>query len=428
MPFVASVVDSTQSRVSREAYDRSIEQYEKKQYAAAFHLLLDYLNPEFRKKYGNEAGTEFHIPHGSIVVHLRMDGERLHIEADFLNLPEKGRVAMLRQVADMNINRLLLPRFVKEGERLKMEYSCLLSESHPYKIFGVLRNMCYVGDRYDDEFCTKFGATRCYEPKVTCYPADLSARVYGAIQTVGHTALAAVKEYDAQRRYGYSWNLLGTVFYQIAYFARPQGQLGNDLEKAVNDLDEQLPVEELVARGRAFLEKLLAMPKEEMERDFYFVDMLVSMKGPSSLQNVQENMKEVYEEATEAMQAENYERAAVRIAYKFYEAYFYNDMQDDLNALMADALEKAADSPMEEAAKVLWTALDRIMDGEIEEDEEEEEDEDGEGEDVTMVIQKMQQQLMEAMGRGDMAEYMRLAQEIQKKALEIQQKIMGGNV
>lgn len=47
---------------------------------------------------------------------------------------------------------------------------------------------------------------------------------------------------------------------------------------------------------------------------------------------------------------------------------------------------------------------------------------------MTAVIQKMQQELMAAMGRGDMAEYMRLAQEIQKKALEIQQKIMGGNV
>ena len=447
LPFVPSVIDSTQSGMSRDAYDRSIEQYEKKQYAGAFHLLLDYLNPGFRKKYGNKKGTEFDIPHGSIVVHIRLEKERLHIEADFLNLPEKGRVAMLRQVADMNINRLLLPRFVKEGDRLKMEYSCLLSESHPYKIYGVLRNMCYVGDRYDDEFCTKFGATRCYEPKVTYYSADLCARVYGAVQTVGHTALAAVKEYDAQRRYGYSWNLLGTVFYQIAYFAHPQGQLINDLEKAIDGLDEELPVAELVARGRSFLEKLLAMPKEEMERELYFVDTLVSMKRPSSLQNVQENMKDVYEEVTEAIQAKDYERVAVRIAYKFYEAYFYNDMQDDLNALLVDALERAADSSMEDAAAILWIALDKIMDGKLEgdddddddddeeddddedeDDDDEEEEEEEDGEDVTAVIQQMQQELMAAMGRGDMAEYMRLAQEIQKKALEIQQKIMGGNV
>ena len=65
---------------------------------------------------------------------------------------------MLRQVADLTLNRLLLPRFRKEGDRLRMEYVCPLAQSHPHKIYFVLRNICHVGDRYDDEFCTKFGA------------------------------------------------------------------------------------------------------------------------------------------------------------------------------------------------------------------------------------------------------------------------------
>ena len=42
----------------------------------------------------------------------------------------------------------------------------------------------------------------------------------------------------------------------------------------------------------------------------------------------------VYKEATEAIQSENYERSAVRLLYVFYEAYFYNDMQDDINAVI----------------------------------------------------------------------------------------------
>ena len=48
---------------------------------------------------------------------LRIADGFFHINADFLNLPEKGRVAMLRQVADLNLNKLLLPRFVKNGEK-----------------------------------------------------------------------------------------------------------------------------------------------------------------------------------------------------------------------------------------------------------------------------------------------------------------------
>ncbi len=444
LPFISPVKDSTQSATHRDMYDKSLDLYSEDKYVEAFHTLLDYFNPEFRGKYGNNDGTEFHLPHGSIIVNIRIEGDSLYIDADFLNLPEKGRVAMLRQVADMNINRLLLPRFVKDGDRLKMEYHCLLSESHPHKIFGVLQNICRVGDKYDDEFCTKFGATRCYEPQITPYPTETIDRIYDAVQTLGNTTLAAVKEYNEQRRYGYSWNVLDTAFYQISYFAHPQGQLANDLDKAVDDMDEELPVAELVMKGTSFLQKLLATPKEKIAEDLYFVDTLVSPKGPSSLQNIQENMKDVYEEATAAMQAQDYERAAVRICYKFYEAYFYNDMQDDLNAIMVKALKESSEHSMDEAADILWTALDKIMEGEIESEEDSDMDlsglmdnpaaqqmmEQANAAAVAMQqkmteamagneIQELQQKMTEAMSRGDMTEYMRLVG-------EMQQKMMGG--
>ena len=442
LPFIAPVVDSTQSAMQRDLYDKSIDLYGEEQYVEAFHTLLDHLNPEFRTKFGNAEGTEFHLPHGSIVVNVRLDDKMMYIDADFLNLPAKGRVAMLRQVADMNINRLLLPRFTKEGDRLKMEYHCPLTETHPHKIVNILQNICRVGDRYDDEFCTKFGATRCYEPRVEPYPAETVDRIYEAIQSLVRATLDAVKEYNGQRRYGYSWNVIDTTFYQISYFAQPQGQLANEIDKAVEEMDEELPVAELVMKGIAFLEKLLDMPKEKLAEDLYYVDTLVSIKGPSSLQNVQENMKDVYEEATAAMQNKDFERAAVRICYKFYEAYFYNDMQDDLNVIFVKALREAAEQPMEKAAEILWNALDKVMEGEIEEEDDEgffsgvmegnpmaqQMMEQAQAQAAAMQqkmaaamggdeIQELQRKMTEAMTRGDMAEYMRLAGELQQKMM-----------
>ena len=289
-----------------EAYEKSVDLYGRGAYLEAFHSLLDYLNAGFRSKYGNAEGTEFHIPHGSILVHIRLADNTVSVVADFLRLPRKGRVAMLRQVADLNLNKLLLPRFVKEGEQLKMEYLCPLSQSHPHKMFYVLQNICHIGDKYDDEFCTRFGATRCYEPRVTPYPPEEVERIHEAIQTVGKATLEALKEYDGDRRYGYSWNVLDTAFYQISYFARPQGQLLNDLEKAVDDLDAERPIVEVLAKGKAFLEKLLATPREKLAEDLYYTDTLVSTKRRSSLKSVQEHFRSVYQEAAEAMQSDNY--------------------------------------------------------------------------------------------------------------------------
>lgn len=448
--FVPPVVDSTQSSVNTEAYEQSVDLYEQGKYLPAFHSLLDYLNNTFRTKYGNAEGTEFNIPHGSILVHISVDSDRISVVADFLRLPEKGRVAMLRQVADLNLNQLMLSRFVKEGEQLKMEYVCPLSQSHPHKMFYVLQNICHIGDRYDDEFCTKFGATRCYEPQVVPYPAEEVDRIYEAIQAVGKATLEAVKEYDAMRRYGYSWNVLDMAFYQISYFARPQGQLFNDLEKAVNDMDAELPIAEVVAKGKAFLEKLVATSREKLAEDLYFTDTLVSTRRRSSLKNVQENFQSIYKEATEALQSENYERAVVRLLYAFYEAYFYNDMQDDISHVMAKALKEAAGLPLEKAGEILYDAMDRIMEGDLDDDglecldglfdakavEQAQQQmaqamqAGGEGMAQAMQMQQkmyqamagddmqqLQQRLAEAMMRGDMAEYGKLLAEMQQKMM-----------
>ena len=309
-----------------------------------------------------------------------------------------------------------------------------MAQSHPHKLYFVLRNICHVGDRYDDEFCSKFGAKRTYEPRITPYSDEETDRVCEAVRQVCRETLDALAEYAAERRYGYAWNVLDTALYKIAYFARPQGQLMNELDKAVDDMDKELPVAELVAKGKAFLEKLLAASREELAQDLYFADTLISTKRRSSLNNVQENMKDVYNEATEAIQAENYERSVVRILYKFYEMYFYNDVQDDLNAVVSRALERSAGKPMEEASEILYEALDNIMEGELDTD-----DDDalnglaeamtgamagaaGQMQQIASAMESqiadMQAKMQEAMMRGDMAEYMRLAAEFQQKMME----------
>lgn len=441
LPFIPPVDDACRRPLRREIYEQSVELYDNGQYVESFHRLLDYMNDGFRTQYGNADGTEFRIPHGSIVVHIRLSPEAFDVEADFLNLPEKNRVAMLRQVADLNINKLLLAGFVKEGDRLKMRYSMPPGQSHPHKMYELLQNICEIGDRYDDEFCTKFGATRCYEPQVTPYPAELLDRLYDALQTLGRETLQALDEYNAMRAYGYSWNVLDTTFYQIAYFAHPQGQLSNDLERAIDGMDAERPVEELVAKGTDFLKKLLATPKEQLAADLYFVDKLVSGRRNPSLQNVQEIFGNVNEEARAAIQGGNYERAAVRLLYIFYETYYYNDLPAEIAARLARALQEAGGQPIERAAEILYDAMDDVMEGNLDDTPlfdtsalqgnpaaqqmmeqaaaaaqamQQKMQQQMAGEDMA----QLQQQMADALAGGDMQEYARLAAEMQQRMMK----------
>ena len=157
---------------------------------------------------------------------------------------------------------------------------------------------------------------------------------------------------------------------------------------------------------------------------------------------MQENFQGVYKEAAEAMQSDNYERSAVRLLYAFYEAYFYNDMQDDISRILSKALKAAGGQTVEKASEMLYEAMDRIMDGDLDDDLPDMEGLEGlmGGEDAAEAMQQqmamamqmqqkayqamageemqqLQQQMAQAMMRGDMEEYTRLVAEIQKKAM-----------
>ena len=436
--YYKPVLSSTQSTFNVELFQESIDTFNEGDHVKAFHQFLDSLNPKFRQEYGNEAGTEFHIPHGSILVDIYLQGEELRVHSDFMRLPDKGRVAMLRQVASLNINQLLLPGFRLNDNVLCIEYACHVSQTHPSKMYEVFRGICNIGDKYDDEFATQFGATRVYTPRVTPYSPEEVDRVYEAVQAIGSGALAAIKEYNADRKQVYSWNVLDTAFYQLVYVAAPQGQLLNDLDKAIDAMDKDLPLNELLAKGCEAMQKIVDTPKEKLAEDLYFVDTFVSSKIRSSLRNIQENLKDAYDSVTKAMQGENYEASCIRMLYKLYEMYYYNNLQEDVNRITAKALEAASGKPWEEAARILYEVMDDIMEGELE-------DEDIDGDyfsalqqnpalagvsqedlqkgmeavsNIQNAILETQQKMMEAMQRGDMAEYTRLMMEMQQKAME----------
>ena len=115
----------------------------------------------------------------------------------------------------------------------------------------------------------------------------------------------------------------------------------------------------------------------------------------------------------------------------FYEAYFYNDVQDDINVILSHALKKASGKPMEDASEILYNAMDKIMEGDLEPDEDDLEEISAEAiEQMQGMAASLQEEIMKAqadmqsaMMKGDMAEYMRLAQELQQKMM---QQALGG--
>lgn len=77
LTFNLSTIASTESKIKVDYFDTSVEAFDNGEYLQSFYALLDYVNDEFREKYGNAKGTEFNIPHGSIVVNIKIENDWL---------------------------------------------------------------------------------------------------------------------------------------------------------------------------------------------------------------------------------------------------------------------------------------------------------------------------------------------------------------
>lgn len=422
LTFIPPVIASTESKINVDAFDVSVEAFENQEYQKSFYALLDYINSEFRTKYGNEQGNEFHIPHGSIIVNIKLDKDKLSITAPFVSLPEKGRIPLLRQVAGLNFNAMDLSMIYLREDKLSFEYSCPIQLINPYKIYYIFEEICRTGDKYDDEFETKFGAQRIYEPKITPYaPADID-RIYDSLQLCCQECLNAVKYFEPSRKYGYIWNIIDTSLMKFMYFANPQGQLLNDMQKAIRDMDrDDLPLPDIAAQGKAVIEKLQKMSKEELAESLYFVETFIPAKRRSNLQNIQENFEDSYKKITNYMESGDYMTACVMMLYKFYEMYYYNNLQEDVNKVVVKALQQGSAQPWEKAAPILYKAMEAIMEDELEDDDEETEEGSLDMNQYMQNIQAMQQQVMQNMqqmmqGNG-MQDYMQQVQVLQQQMM-----------
>ena len=143
------------------------------------------------------------------------------------------------------------------------------------------------------------------------------------------------------------------------------------------------------------------------------------------LKNIQDNFEDTYEKAGSALESGDFIVCCLLIINKFYELYYYNNVQNDVNAVVVKAMKATSAMSWEEAAPILYEAMDNIMEGELDVDDDEEGgDEDGEtmGFDTSQLQQMQQEMMQQAMQNIDMEQI----QKMQQLAMENMQKMMAG--
>ena len=346
-----------------EKWDEAVALFNSKQYDKVLPTLLDYVGSHLQSK---KMGDRYEIAHGSVVVSITQTDSELLVKCPFLNIENAKKVPLLRRLAEIRMHPLNLTNVVLEDNLVYFSFSCPINLCEPYKIYAVLREICYYADSYDDEFIEKFGATQLQEPKTTPFSSELKQEAFTNYQKIIEEGIQRFDHYMEKRHANNAWHTLNVTLKRIAFYAEPQGYLRTVLEKAIDGIfDRNTPFQNRLLNGKANLEKLKSYTSDKFSEDLYQIETFIPHKYNSKKENIRENWEDSYTTAQDMIANGKFEDASNVLQSCFYDLFYYNLVDESISKPVTDAMTQANALNWNEAAPILLKGMEAIMEDSI---------------------------------------------------------------
>lgn len=342
-----------------EKWDEAITLFNSKQYNKVLPTILDYVGSHLQSK---KNGNTYEIAHGSVVITITQTAEELLIKCPFLNIENAKKVPLMRKLAEIRMHPLNLTNVTLENDLVYFSFSCPINLCEPYKIYGVLREICYYADSYDDEFIEKFDATHLQEPNITPLPGNVKEEAYSNYQKIIEEGIRRFDHYMENRHENNAWYTLNITLKRIEFYAEPQGYLRTVIEKAIDGIfDRNTPFQNRLLNGRASLEKLQSYSIDKFSEDLYQVETFIPHKYSGKKENIRENWEDSYIDAREMIANARFEDATNLLQSCFYGLFYYNLIDESISKPITDALAQANGLDWNQAAHILLKGMEAVM-------------------------------------------------------------------
>lgn len=342
-----------------EKWDEAVGLFNGKQFEKVVPTLLDYIDPNLINK---KKGSTYEIPHGSVVISITQTANELWVKCPFLNIENAKKVPLMRRLAELRMSPLNLTNLVLEGDLVFFTFSCPITICEPYKIYGVLREICYYADSFDDEFIEKFDAEHLQQPKISSFSEAIKKEAYANCQKIMADGLVRFERCMEKRHGNNAWYALSITLKNLEFYIEPQGYLRTQLEKAVDALyDGSSPFHDRLMNGKSDLEKLKQFPEEKFMADLYQIETFVPYKYSGKKENIRENWQDSYEEVQEMIANSRFEDGVNLLQSCFYSLFYYNLVNEEISKPITDALSHASGLEYPQAAPILLNGMQAIM-------------------------------------------------------------------
>lgn len=341
-----------------EKWDEVLHLYNTKQYSQILPNILAYVNPSLAHKKTNEG---YVIPHGSVTVYVQQSETELSIKCPFLNIENAKKTPLLRQLAEMRMYPLGLTNVVLENNEVIFYFKCPLHLCEPYKIYNVLREICTFADTYDDELIEKFDAKSLQEPKIVPYTDAVKNTAYQNYQAIIEDGLARYDYYMSRRYESDAWYVLNMTFKKLDYCIAPKGYLKTQLENAINAFCSNNAFHTRLHQGKEDLLKLKECSLEKLGSNLYKTETFIPVKYNGKKESIRKDWEHLYKDVKDMITATNNEGACLAMLSGFYNMYYYNLVNQDINKPLVEAMQQAGGLNYSEAAPILFKGMKAVM-------------------------------------------------------------------
>jgi hypothetical protein len=267
------------------------DQYKQGAYFDSLCTTIGYIDEAIGQQFKTDAAKGVKILHGSVQLHIALNDGKFQVVAPFINISNALKIVVLRKICELNFFGLNLARIECREDILAFKYECLLEACEPWKIYEVLREICWIADKHDDNFVVLQKAAWITEPEVTPFSDQRKEQSWNGLRLYLQEAREWISYWQGRGNQLMVWDVIYVTLMKIEQLCSPQGIIKNVLESNIEKLFDKRDLNDVLQDGLAYLDSLEKITQSAFYTQLYDVATFVPVKVSAGALNVQNSLK-----------------------------------------------------------------------------------------------------------------------------------------
>lgn len=280
--------DAYKSPAQYEAWDKSIENFEKQDYKNSLLNFVEYIKgtePENVLMYDDKL-VHFDIWQGSKTIEVRIKNGIVFVVCRIASTTQMN-IGFMRRLLDLNYELKYVRYGLTDDNVIILLFDTLLSDASPYKLYFALKEMAIHADKQDDLLIHEFSFLNPIVSGkiVPASPAEIAHKTTYFMQWIDQAlhlvdqGRLKIEQYPAANGY-----IMLALIYKLDYLIRPEGALVDRVEQIHKNYfaQDQKNLQHKLKHMRQELAKLRQLSPDEIAREIYHSISTFGITTPAS--------------------------------------------------------------------------------------------------------------------------------------------------